>query len=549
MDELTDVARVKSHRVKAVSIKKPDGSVIWIGSARSWRAAVVAAVREGVSLEGADLRRINLSRLDLTGANLRGALMDGADLRGCVLKEACLEDVSLVKVRAQGANFDLASMSGITAEDSDFTGCSMVFANLRHARLSRSVFEGVSAASCRLSESTQKNCSWDKSDMHNADFRDAEVIECSFKGTDLRHRAFGGLPKEEMERLSAHLPNRTAGANVVGCTYSKDTLFADTVPAMKADNRSTSMTRAGLWAASTLGVVTGVEKAFEAVSELGHVMNMGHLAAGGIIVVVSALTLLKESVIENIRERMSKGLGNLINAIRTHGAEINERSGRKLDLVILVGRSMSLEPIRMALSARETDARRAGIWSVFSTFVTGMGKVILCDRRHLAMAMATLCSAREKGFRLKEDITFLHCEHGCHGSPSPCVMHLRVNGSSSAAWKLSDGEYVIASYSSDGSLLHADDGNGHEIPLSSLPPHAIARASAMLAFEAAMLETHGLGSFHYNSTTHRVEEGRKGALLVRRRSNGRIGNKDGQPAIVPLEGDCIFMSNGSVIAP
>ena len=62
-------------------INRFTGDTIYEAEAKTMRDLVVAAVRNGVSLEGA-----NLEGADMRGANLRGANLQGADLLGLTCK-------------------------------------------------------------------------------------------------------------------------------------------------------------------------------------------------------------------------------------------------------------------------------------------------------------------------------------------------------------------------------------------------------------------------------------------------------------------------------
>ena len=538
--------------MKTLSIRHKDGSVIWSGSARSVRQAVLTAVRSGVSLQGADLRRLNLSRLDLSGADMRDACLDDTDMRGAVFKNARLDRANLNRIRAEGAAFDFASMCGAHGEDAIFTGSGLVFADMRHSVFYDTLFTGSAMASARLSGSMFYRCSFGECSLQNASVTDSVIVECDFSGANLSHRAFSSVPAVDAVKLSAYLPNRTAGARVVGCTYSNSTVLSDTVPAMQADKRSTLIARYGLWAASTLGIVTAVEKGIEAAGEIGgHILGSQPIMAGGIIVVLAAATLLKESVVEHLREPAETWLRHISNKVREGIRNIGEGHARKWNLICLVGSQRSLHPVKMALNAGRKTAAEKGFFSGFKSWFSDTGEVVLCDRRHLAMALSTLCEARETGFHSRDDITFLYCDGHHRHEGSPCVMRISADGTSSGTWHLMNKHHVTVVYSSEGLPISAHDEKGEilPVPVDGLPEHSMHKVSAMLAFEAALLEKHGLSDFRYDEVKYRLEEGRKGAILVKRRSTGRLGNDVGHPAMIRIGEDPVYLRNGSVVAP
>ncbi len=118
-------------------------------------------------------------------------------------------------------------------------------------------------------------------------------------------------------------------------------------------------------------------------------------------------------------------------------------------------------------------------------------------------------------------------------------------------WAGGDGRLITAFHAPDGTLAALTDDEGRPTDPIALPPQGRDRLDALFAFEKAALDRNGLGDFSYNPTTYRPEEGRQGAIVVRVKSTGRIGNAPGVPAIVPPQGaeDPIHLINGSLVAP
>ena len=120
------------------------GLVIYSGDFDSVKDAVVAAVKEGISLSGASLRSASLSSAslsgadlayaDLSGASLRGASLRGASLRGADLRGADLRGASLRGADLRGASLRGSDLSGLDLSDADLRGADLLGADLASAK-------------------------------------------------------------------------------------------------------------------------------------------------------------------------------------------------------------------------------------------------------------------------------------------------------------------------------------------------------------------------------------------------------------------------------
>ena len=107
------------------------GEVLFSCEASSLKEAVLAAIKDGVSLRWADLRNVDLSGADLSGADLRNADLRNADLRNADLRSADLIGANLI-----GANLRSADLRNADLRSADLIGANLSFADLRSADLS-----------------------------------------------------------------------------------------------------------------------------------------------------------------------------------------------------------------------------------------------------------------------------------------------------------------------------------------------------------------------------------------------------------------------------
>lgn len=119
------------------------GGTVYEAEAETMRDLVVAAVKDGVSLEGASLGAADLQGVDLRGAslqdvalqwsNLQGASLQGANLRKADLQGAALQGASLRDANLRKADLQLANLRGASLRDAALQGAGLQGVNLEAA--------------------------------------------------------------------------------------------------------------------------------------------------------------------------------------------------------------------------------------------------------------------------------------------------------------------------------------------------------------------------------------------------------------------------------
>ncbi len=162
----------------------------------------------GAHLEGAELTDGEFSRCDF-----EGAMLDGADLSHAVCEEARFVRASMKEtwfeaVRAKGAVFDDADLTGLrAAEGSDFTDASLqrvraadskwdhaalLRANMQQSVFERADFAGAGMVQANLTRSNLRNAKFQEAVAVAAVFVRADMFEGDFEGADLSHADFRG---------------------------------------------------------------------------------------------------------------------------------------------------------------------------------------------------------------------------------------------------------------------------------------------------------------------------------------------------------------------
>ena len=552
-------------KVEKKQLKNKEGDVLYEGFASSRKDLIRRLLADRSSMAGVMLDGADLSGIDLTGVDFRRASLVGVDFRGATLKGAHFNGANLQGAKLQGTRLDKASFESANLSHAELVGARATAANFCGANLNGADLTDITASSAQFRHVSAEKTSFAGAELINADFRDAKLIECDFRGAKLEHRIFGGEDETVQASVSRHMPNRTAGALVVGCHYGPreagalagsepdDTKLCKTVPAMEADRRAARATKFLLWSTTTLAAVATVEHGSEVVAPF--LASVGHFTAGfGFVAVMGGVYLLKEKVIDYARDKLAEGLNTVIRRGRECMTQMERVGVHRAHLAVLVARNASLEPIRMALDAKQPEAQRRGWWGAVKSFACELGNVIMCDRRHLASALALISARRHHHYDLPHDIVLMRC-HGTHGDDArmagPCVVSFLANGRTTATWSCEDKRHVTTSYDREGNYLGCWDTHGAKVdPVErGLSRAHTNRLEAMFEFEAALLTDHRLDKFDYPRTSHFVEDGRDGSLLVRRLSDRRVDNPhEGSPALLRPDNSGIIAKNGSRLA-
>lgn len=271
----------------------------------------------------------------------------------------------------------------------------------------------------------------------------------------------------------------------------------------------------------------------------------------GIVAVVGAIQLVNHAAGDWAREKAGEALTAMASKVREIMKEVDLQGARRIELVCAMTRGRTVAPLRMALASKADEAARHGFWPRFRSFFGDLGHVIVCDRRHLALALGTLAMHAENAIELRDDISIVRCDgpHGRGTEGFPCAMRFFRDGRSSAVWPMGDDGHAVVRYGRDGGFESCATEAGQAVDPAAvgLPEAAMGRLPAVLAMEAVALRDHGLAAFDYDREHHTLRDGRDGSILVYRRSDRVLSNPvKGQPAIVCLDGTSIRMVNGAV---
>ena len=134
--------------VYEMDLKRIDGTLIGSWSVATLLAAVLAALKEGLSLSRANLSGANLSGANLSGANLSRANLSGANLSGANLYGANLSRANLSRANLSGADLSGANLSGANLSGANLSGANLSGAKYTITQVLLCQWYEVSAETC-----------------------------------------------------------------------------------------------------------------------------------------------------------------------------------------------------------------------------------------------------------------------------------------------------------------------------------------------------------------------------------------------------------------
>ncbi|MGB3535120.1 MAG: pentapeptide repeat-containing protein [Microcoleaceae cyanobacterium] len=138
-------------------------------------------------LSSTNLKGVNLCNADLTGANLSNADLRGADLSGANLSNANLDGANLGKADCRYANFSQANL-----KQANLNYANLEFVNFTKADLSYVVLRHANLYQGQLTQTNLYRADLTRTDLSHADFREANLCCCLIRHAKLTRTCFNG---------------------------------------------------------------------------------------------------------------------------------------------------------------------------------------------------------------------------------------------------------------------------------------------------------------------------------------------------------------------
>ena len=519
-----------------------DGNLMYEGRARSVKALVEQCVKNGKSLKranlaGHDLMHLELSRGDFTGACLDGARLRGSRMVGAHFTGASMKGVSASAVDAESAVFqdvDLSPYEYETRYDdgrvepdgtpslrkvrvtSDFIGSVLTYCRFDGARVLETDFSDAGMSSTSHTGATVRKSSFRRARLHNADWADARIIGSSFDGA---------LMTPRMNVDPAHLPDRTRNAVIVGNSY-EGAEFGSGNRGFVKDAFVVGKVRL-----ATLGLVTsGLFVATAAIPfDLESALSETIGKTATFILAASALTWIKEPVEDFLKDNATEFMAGTAVRVRAAISELWKRGKQIGSLAVALLSRGHADHVEKVLKSRH-----GGVFERFAAAAKGEYDVVVCDRKHLAEALARVSEMMNNRTGQRHSVILVRM--GQTGGDTPRAIVVNGDGGLEALWDQDEG----------GNIRHMR-WDAAKIPLDAL---ASVRFQApfnshipiVTRFISAIMEEHGLADFRIRHETHLVRQGRDGSIVVTRQSDGRLDNR-GAPTVVTPDDRRLFFKN------
>jgi hypothetical protein len=240
-------------------------------------------------------------------------------------------------------------------------------------------------------------------------------------------------------------------------------------------------------------------------------------------------------VISPISEKFQEYINEAIVHARAKSTEYTTGGIRRLNMLVLMGLRRDLSPIVRALEAVTNEAPKNKFSAVAKFLFNKSSGIVLCDSRHLAMALSHISSNRKRGYTIKSDITLVRMDADTPSSGIPSTVKFRADGLTEMMWVENGKAKFSAKYSSDGTLVRALDLSREAkrtIDVEEFPAVGD-MMEAIDAFEQALLDANGMHDFAYDPNETHIVHGENGDMMVRRNSDRELHNEHG-PAIIVM---------------
>jgi uncharacterized protein YjbI with pentapeptide repeats len=168
---------------------------------------------EQAMLEDAELTRCSLARCTFRGAVLTGARLDGSDLH-----EACLDTVDAARVCiSTGADLTDATLRWAVLANASFAGATCVRARFAESDLTRASFAGTDLEAAELLAVRARGASFARARLTGANLSGADLLGARFESAQLSRADLTNANLYQAELWRAELTAaRLDGANVEG---------------------------------------------------------------------------------------------------------------------------------------------------------------------------------------------------------------------------------------------------------------------------------------------------------------------------------------------
>lgn len=514
-------------KAKTQIIRDRSGAVLWSGPGRTLKEFVEWLVQEKQSLAGADLTGLDLSGLNLDGAVLDGAQLDDADLRGASLRHASINHASLKGVQAQGLNAEHSLFHGVDLRPSEklssrFDGARLAYSELCGALIDHASFENAGLSRTSFAHAKGRKTSFVNASLHDADFSYSVLIGCSFKKAQIT---------ASTRMSAAHLPDRTRGMTCVNNAFSQAVMDV-TTPAFQSDHRWSRALKYLAWGVATapIAFTSHMLPIHHVQGPSGYGVVSDVLQSTATVVVVTGLAIaMKEFVVEHIRDWVEEKFEDLHVGMRRAYDEAWKLGANLKEMVAASIFGPGLRAVRAGLKATRARYKHEGGYAGVTEVEGSRGKMIFCDRRHLALALESISAGRSR-HRLEGDLVVVR--RGSSRIDAPAIVRYRADGGTSMAWVEGTAVAKTVEFDIEGAMIAFTGDVSMKSELSTV----------LDQFEAAMLDDHAV-NLSYPRRTHELRAGRDGSVLVFRSADGRPDNPQG-PALLTIDGTSRNFRNG-----
>jgi uncharacterized protein YjbI with pentapeptide repeats len=508
-----------------------------------------------------DLSGLDLCGLSFNGEDLRGFKFNKSLISGCDFDTSKIDDAEFIEAIAEpfaapgdkskrpttfrGATTEGGTkMCGIRIISGDLSGLKSFGLSLRGAVLDNCAGFRADLTNSIQTHTRQTNCRWQDSKQRNVDRGNSVNLKNNYTNADmdddLKDQARGALPQDVGFLPGQVFPDKCRDAIFIGNIFDESVANGRNSmikQRMRSDRLINAVCMVPAVAAMAVGIGI-VDVAFDMLP-LDSIKDMAS-GWGQTIVTAVSLAVAKNSVMDwliaPVAERLKAGLQKSSLALQT--SRINRPSDwiNRAKLTMVSGRKHGMAPILRALKATSEKHRKNPLFQLARFITQEDSRIVICDQKHLAAALAHISSNRKRGYQLPRDVTLVRVDPDQQGMAGiPSTVTFRKDGKTLLTWGNGTETEVAALYDEEGNPICQFDLTGpvarclpnEERPLQAIPD----LLTTLDNYERAILKDNGLEKFRYDKQKSFIAAGQDGSIIVQSIRTHDLHNTQG-PAVI-----------------
>lgn len=514
-----------------------NGNIIYEGNANSKIDFIKELIKEKKSFENIVFSGINFSYLDLSDCNFNNCIFENCEAKGIICNNTSFKDAEFTGFDAAGSIF----------KNTSFKGAKIKSYIDKNNKIKKSSFIGTKIKFCILNDTQIEECDWLSSEINSSSFSNSKIKKNNFSSTKIENTNFIGseLKLNNFENTifdstikapHIHLPitDKTRNATIIGNKYKK-TEIGDGYKEFSTDrtfNKYTKITGFTLATVSVfaLGTLLPFEEKITIIQDiLGKSANS--------IVLISAISLLKEKISDQIREYSSEKIINAFTTARNFIYNMSEKGEALKNMFVAFVTTNKAKYIWNSINLLKNEEKNKGFIKNLGNFVDGKLNIMICDKKNIFNLISHISRKIESQNHIGNNLLIIKPK-GNNDSSLPESFLFNKDGTTTAFWNIENNIYYTT-WDKDKNLINSN------LKTDFLKVNKLLN-KILRNFTTNILKTFNMEDLQYDERTHNIQIGINNSIITTEIKTGLIDNPKG-PAIINSNGDRYYYKKGKNI--